>query len=803
MNDSMTKRYLALALPVLVAIFFALPLLAQGKSVALHGVVYLDGNPTKGIDVRLEPVGRQVKTNKSGRYIFSPVVPGTYTVVAQLPGGDLEKAVVTVGQTNKLQHFYFNTKTGVLGEVAVTAVRKTDRLRLDPIKTEVIDVSQFHEKATNIQNLLNASPGVRLRNTGDVGARNEITINGFSGRSIKLMRDGIPIDYLGSSFGLTKIPVNAVERIEVYKGVLPTEIGIDALGGAINLVSKTPQSSEVELSYNIGSFGSNIATLNAMRRMGRHISVGVYAFGNLAKNDYPVKNLPITDEATGRNMLIEARLFHNGFKQYHAEGFVNVEQLSWADLIQFRLTSFGLHHDIQNDFTTRNQPYGQAFRREHAKLIPSLTYRKSLFEGKLNATLFGVYSHINNNMVDTLRNTYYDWRGVPHKGVASSGEMSGGQKSIPGKVGLESNSYNTILRSLLNLALTSEQNLTLNVMYNHVRFIRDDYDAPSYLGKYRYDRLIAGLGHSGAWWNGRLNTILQAKLITAQTHDDTYNEPAVFNKGVSLSLSGKYDVTPRFLLRSSFEKTYRMPDRAEIFGDNTFIVPNLKLAPEQSKNFNIGLKWHKPGQYNLELNSYFRHTENLIKMKEINQYQGQFLNLQSVKGFGLEMDGYIRLFSAVKVHGNLTYNEFRYNGSMNNMQNDNHYKDARISNAPFFYANLGVEYAFKNLFGKRNNTLKTYWQYSYVHQYYLDFIERRFEPDGFLGLFGESKINTNRIIPNQHVHTIGTSYDTEIGKHRVKLGLEVRNLFDREVYNHFKMQNAGRSIWAKMVYLIR
>ena len=54
--------------------------------------------------------------------------------------------------------------------------------------------------------------------------------------------------------------------------------------------------------------------------------------------------------------------------------------------------------------------------------------------------------------------------------------------------------------------------------------------------------------------------------------------------------------------------------------------------------------------------------------------------------------------------------------------NDVHFKDARISNMPFYYGNLGVEYTFNNVLGK-NNILRAYWNYSYVHQYYLDYIK--------------------------------------------------------------------------------
>lgn len=88
--------------------------------------------------------------------------------------------------------FYINSDEVELDELSVRAYRKIDQVRLSPLKADVLDLTQAQTKATDIQSLLNAGLGIRMRNTGAVGASNEIILNGFSGRSIKLMRDGIP-----------------------------------------------------------------------------------------------------------------------------------------------------------------------------------------------------------------------------------------------------------------------------------------------------------------------------------------------------------------------------------------------------------------------------------------------------------------------------------------------------------------------------------------------------------------------------------------------------------------------------------
>ena len=64
-----------------------------------------------------------------------------------------------------------------------------------------------------------------------------LSLDGFSGKHVKLFIDGVPQEGVGSSFGLNNIPINFADRIEVYRGVVPVGFGTDALGGVINIVT--------------------------------------------------------------------------------------------------------------------------------------------------------------------------------------------------------------------------------------------------------------------------------------------------------------------------------------------------------------------------------------------------------------------------------------------------------------------------------------------------------------------------------------------------------------------------------------
>lgn len=60
----------------------------------------------------------------------------------------------------------------------------------------------------------------------------------MSGNSVRYFIDGVPLETKGSGVSLANLPVNLIDHIEMYKGVVPAYLGADALGGAINIVTK-------------------------------------------------------------------------------------------------------------------------------------------------------------------------------------------------------------------------------------------------------------------------------------------------------------------------------------------------------------------------------------------------------------------------------------------------------------------------------------------------------------------------------------------------------------------------------------
>lgn len=769
---------------------------------SICGKVKTNENKQEEVEVVLVGASKSVQTNKDGNFCFTDVESGEYSLYATNQEGFIS-SVIQLLVNQDVSGVQLDLSDNTLEAVHLEGAASAGRIKSNhSIKTEIIDLSNQLRSSSSVEQLINRAAGIRVRNSGGLGSEADVVIGGFSGKSIKFLIDGVPVDYLGTSMGLTKIPSSVADYIEIYKGVMPTEVGIDALGGAINIVTKKPDKNIHRMTYETGSYNTHKLTLNSFYRVSDKISYGFNGFGNYSDNDFKVDNLPYSNPETGRTESIRAKLFHNGYRQYSAEAYLNIENHTWADLLKFKLNSYSIKRDIQNDLNSRSHAFGRVYQKEHAYFVPSIEHKKKLFNDRFEVSNFFVFSSIKSQLADTLKNASFDWKGQMHE--TQSGSELGNVSNYDLPI-IETRVNNFTYRGLLSYKFDDNNKLIFNAVNTYLRRTADNLQRRNAKTHVDYNRFIGGLGYQFKLFDSRLEGLTQGKYLGSYAKGKVFNEinqeidKPKNNEGYSFAQSLKYNFYNGLILRGSFENTYRLPDQKEIFGDNTFIMTNLSLKPEKSINYNLGARYRK-SNYNLEVNTYYRNTRDLIRLKDVTQFTSIFLNLDKVRGFGLELEGSYRPVDKLELSGNLTYNEFRFKGSNNNISKNEHFKNARVSNLPFYFGNAMAAYNFDNIINKQDD-LRFYWSYSYVHQYYLDFVEKQYEPDGFLGLFGKSKISTNRVIPIQQVHTTGFVWTVPVDQRRtVSFSAELDNIFNETIYNNFKMQSPGRNFSAKITY---
>lgn len=112
-------------------------------------------------------------------------------------------------------------------------------------RTEIINGEEIQEKALmrpgNISMLVAETGGVRVQTTSPALGSANIRLQGLFGRYTQLLSDGLPL-YGGqtASIGLLQIPPTDLASVEIIKGSASSLYGGSALGGVINLISRTP-----------------------------------------------------------------------------------------------------------------------------------------------------------------------------------------------------------------------------------------------------------------------------------------------------------------------------------------------------------------------------------------------------------------------------------------------------------------------------------------------------------------------------------------------------------------------------------
>ncbi|MBZ4192564.1 TonB-dependent receptor [Niabella beijingensis] len=786
----MQERIITL-LTTLLSLAFAEAAVAQ--EVKLKGRVLTENNsPAAFATIILDSTDYGTTTNENGNYAINNLKPGHYKIIASAVNNNPQQQEIDcrAGETVVI-NFTLKKQTGSLDEVKVSSSSAHQEL-----KTQIINTAAFKEQPSTLIELMNRSAGIRIRQTGGLGGRSDLMLNGFQNRSIKFFKDGIPLDYLGSGFDISLVPVNMLDRVEVYKGVLPFSLGADALGGAVNMIGRHTFTNFLNVAYEFGSFNTHRVSLNTYHtnRSGRFFA-GLNGFYNYSDNDYRA-DVQTLDPETGIKEDYRARLFHNKFSNDYLEGYTGVKNLSWADELKLSVTAFSINRQLQFG-STMDQPFGAAKGLQNA-VVPALNYKKQLWNDQFSINQFVAYSAIRSKTIDTAHGSY-DWRGVYTYNPSGIGELSA--KGSLSDILFQ----NYISRSNLTYALNGHHRLNLNAVYNKYRRTGED----PYGNKFKngvdaltppagYEKFIVALGLTSDFPSKKLQNSFALKWFRYQTNatdaDFQGNEVTTQNKrsawGVSEGL--RFNVSQYASFYLSGESALRLPELDELFGDGNLKLSNFNLKPERSINISLSYKVAVPGNYSAEINTFYRRTKDMILLMPHNLLFSQSQNVENVHGYGLDADGRYFITRWLDASANFTYQNLRVFNTGYQLT-----EGARLRNTPYFFANAGLNAKFRHVALAEDN-ISIYCYYSFVREYYLDYIPRDLEPDGFLGLFGRANLDARNIIPNQHLVTAGFTYFPY--KSRYSIGLQVKNLFNEAIYDNFKIQNPGRNFSVKLNY---
>ena len=229
----------------------------------LSGVVFnSDGEPLPYATVYVAGTTIGTTTDIAGRYTLS-LSTGEYAITASTLGFENTTKHISISHNDINADFTLDEAATRIEEVVVSA-SGVGQLRRSAFNAVAINAQEFQNTSKNLSDALAKAPGVKLRESGGVGSDVSISLDGFTGKHVKIFIDGVPQEGVGGSFSLNNIPAGFADRIEVYRGVVPVGFGADAIGGVVNIVtSKNRRRWYADASYSFGSFNTHRSTGNA------------------------------------------------------------------------------------------------------------------------------------------------------------------------------------------------------------------------------------------------------------------------------------------------------------------------------------------------------------------------------------------------------------------------------------------------------------------------------------------------------------------------------------------------------------
>lgn len=247
----------------LILLFFTCLLTGYTVSAqtVVKGKITSDGVPLQYANVTISKLQIGVSTDSDGNYSIENLLNGTYELSVSFTGFRSQKKNITINDATTLVVHFDLKENQSLDEVVVTGTLKAVNRLESPVPVEVYKPTFFKKNPTsNIFEALQNVNGVRPQLNCNVCNTGDIHINGLEGPYTLVLIDGMPIvSGLSTVYGLSGIPNSLLERVEVVKGPASSLYGSEAVGGLINIITKSPKNAPV---FSADAFATSWGEIN-------------------------------------------------------------------------------------------------------------------------------------------------------------------------------------------------------------------------------------------------------------------------------------------------------------------------------------------------------------------------------------------------------------------------------------------------------------------------------------------------------------------------------------------------------------
>ena len=510
----------------------------------------------------------------------------------------------------------------------------------------VVPVEQESAAGGDVADLLSEVPGVQVRRYGGLGDFSTMSIRGSTPGQVRIFFDGVPLTRARSDVvNLSDLPIDQLERIEVYRGVSPLSVSSSALAGVVNLISRDPtEQPSFSLLAGGGSFGTRKVSATGSAKSGDLGAIVSTTYlgsqGNFPfEDDNGTLSNPNDDEVVDRK--------NNAFNSGEALGKL-IHPLDDANELS-----------LLNDFYVNSQG------------VPGI----------------GAFQSTDAHLFELRNLSYLRWDTAPATsfplGVQTTAYLVYGQQDFSdplGQIGVgrqetHNQTYATGVGSEAQAQLGAHDlQARLDVggeIFSPKNELAPDLDEPD------QSRLTVGVGVGDTW--GVLDDLLLIQPQFRYEHASDFFGGLIGPGGIVETTSSGADanlftprlgltlkVRPDLAFKANGGRYARLPTFGELFGNQGSVIGNPNLKPETGVNADVGFLyspstdgWGPLSKLRVESALFLSEVDDLIVYVQNSQRTAIPRNVASTRTWGLELGATALLYEQIGVALAYTYQDAR------------------------------------------------------------------------------------------------------------------------------------------------
>ena len=529
-----------------------------------------------------------------------------------------------------------------LGTVVVEERTPADAPSRDATAAATVIVPEKAPDPTStVPSLLEESAGVTVKRYGGMDDFSAISLRGSTAAQVQIYVDDTPlVSASGDLVDLTILPIDSIERIEVYRGGSPGIVPDSTIGGVVLLKTKDrPEKPSFSIRNTGASFTTYRGSVDLAQSFGKVSLIAAYErFQSAGDFKY---------------------LDNNGTTFNPSD-----DTLVTRENNDFASNSLFTKVIIDPDERTRVAFTNAFFQKDQG--VPGLGNRQSLtarlqtWRNLVAATADrdfasapGLSGHLD-AFFDFLNDQFND----PNAEISLTPTEN------------DDNTYRAGANARLTYSWGAHQILRLFVASRNEFYLPVNHDATPQDGPHsRRTTINSGLEDELRFIDSDL--IIAPSLRLTNVFNDLTNQdpsqPIAFvqkntrtDNQLSAKVGLKYRIVSDLWFKGNFYRGFRNPTFSELFGNRGTIVGNPTLKPEDAINMDAGLAFHHDfgaTVADVEASYYRNSVENLIQYVQTSQFTIRPMNMSSALIQGAELSGRVTWADRLSAYASYTYQQ--------------------------------------------------------------------------------------------------------------------------------------------------